>query len=82
MTMSDSLGDILARRDLDEPAEVRLIKDYVRQHFKSEVGVTLGPRQIIISAPNAALAGTLRLHSRRMVEVCQTDKRLVIRIGM
>jgi len=78
----DTIKDLLARRGGTEPDEVRLIKDYVRRQFQSEVSVMVQPRQIIISASNAALAGTLRLHSHHMAEACQTDKRLVIRIGM
>lgn len=78
----DSIKELLSRRDDSEPAEIRLLKAYVRQHFQSEVGVLVQPRQIIIRAPHAALAGTLRLHSRQLAEACGTDKRLVIRIGM
>jgi hypothetical protein len=78
----DTIKDLLARQERSEPAEIRIIKDYVREHFKSEVGVIMQQRQIIIAVPNAALAGTLRLHSHTLAEVCQTDKRLVIRIGM
>jgi len=77
----DTLKDLLRRRGSAEPEEVRLIKAYVQQHFQSEVGVTVQARQIIVAAPNAALAGTLRLHSQHIAKACQTDKRLVIRIG-
>ena len=76
-----SIGDILAKRDLQEPPEIGLIKQYVQDKFKSNVSVTVQDQQIIIAAPSAALAGTLRLHSQDLVKVCQTDKKLVFRIA-
>lgn len=58
-----------------------MIKQYVQDKFKSSVSVTVQDKQIIISAPSAALAGTLRLHSVELAKACQTDKKLVFRIN-
>lgn len=76
-----SIRDILAKKQYDEPPEIKIIKDYVRDKFKSKVSIAVTANQIIIACPNAALAGTLRLHSYQLAEVCKTDKRLIIRIG-
>jgi len=78
--MTDSLGDLLTGKRLEEPPEIKIIKDYVRQQLKTEVNVAVGPRQISILVTNAALAGALRMHLHQLQQLCQTDKRLVIRI--
>lgn len=77
----DTIKHLLHRRDHSEPKEVRLIKAYVQEHFKSSVAVTVQSQAIVIGASNAALAGTLRLHSHQLAELCETKKRLIIRIS-
>ena len=76
-----SIADILAKKDYDEPPEIQIIKEFVRESFNSNVGVTMQPKQIIITTSSAALAGTLRMHIHTITELCGTDKRLVFRIG-
>lgn len=78
--MTDSLADILGKRSYDEPLEVVIIKKFVREKYKSDVGVTLQQQQIVITVRGAALAGTLRMHLHTLKKLCQTEKRLVIRI--
>jgi hypothetical protein len=77
----DSLGSILGNKGFDEPPEMAAIKDYVREEFKMAVGVLVRERDIVISVPSAALANTLRLRSPEIKQRCQTDKRLIFRIG-
>jgi len=79
--MSDSLADILGSRQYDEPPEVTVIKKFLRDKFQATANITVQPRQIIIAVPSAALAGTLRMHLHKLQEMCDTDKRLVLRIG-
>ena len=76
-----SIGDVLAKKDFDEPPEIRLIKNYVLEQFQSPVVVAIKGKQIIISAHSAALAGTLRMHSHELAQMCKTDKKLVFRIA-
>lgn len=78
--MTQSLGDILANK-WDEPPEIAAIKAYAQRHFKSRVGVVVGDKQIVIQAPNAALAASLRMQIHDLQKNLGTDKRLVIRIG-
>ena len=78
--MTDSLADILGGRALEEPAEMRVIKQFVREKFHSDAGVMIQDRQIIISVQGAALAGTLRMYLHELKKLCDTEKRLVIRI--
>jgi hypothetical protein len=77
----DNLQKIMDKSRFIEPPAVKIIKKYVQDNFKSKVSITVRPKQIIILASNAALAGTLRLHIHELTELCQTEKQLVIRIG-
>jgi hypothetical protein len=77
----DGLGDILARRNLDEPPEVRAIKDYVRRYYDTDVKVTSQQHAIIVSARSAALIGSLRMNLPKLQEAARTDKRIMLRVG-
>lgn len=78
--MADSLFDILSRKDFDEPPEIAAIKQYVQEHFQVAVEVIVRERDIVVTAPSAALAGTLRFHLKQIQKAAQTEKRLVLRI--
>ncbi len=80
--MSDSLGDLLAKRDFDEPSEIRAIKNYVRRYYNdAEVKVTMQPHTIVVAARSAALIGSLRLNLPKLEKAAATDKRILLRIG-
>lgn len=79
--MSDKLGDLLSKSKFSEPSEIKVIKSFVEENFKSTPLVTIQQTQIVIGVSNAALAGALRVHLHTLQELCQTKKRLVIRIG-
>ena len=76
-----NIGDILRSRPYVEPPEIAAIKAYVFDHFHVEVSVQVRPDVIVIKAPGASLASTLRLNSRELIESCHLDKRLVFRIA-
>jgi len=77
----DGLGDILQRKDFDEPPEVRAIKEYVRSYYAAEVRVTMQPHAVVVSARSAALIGSLRLNLPKLQAAAATDKRIMLRIG-
>ncbi len=77
----DGLGDILRRKDFDQPPEVRAIKDYVRRYYEVDVKVTMQPHTIIVSARSAALIGSLRMNLPKLQDAASTDKRIMLRIG-
>lgn len=77
----DDLGDILRRRDFDEPPEIRAIKEYVRRYYDAEVKVTVQPHAIVVAARSAALIGSLRLNLPKLQEAAHTEKRIMLRIG-
>lgn len=79
--MTDSLADLLGKRNFEEPPEVRTIKDFVRKRFNADVSVAVQPRQIIIGVSGSSMAGALRMHLHELKKLCATDKRLVIRIS-
>ena len=76
-----SLAEVLSKKHFDEPPEVKIIKKYVRDKFQEDVVINVKPKQIMIVAPNAALAGTLRMHLNELTELCKTSKRFMIVIG-
>ncbi len=80
-TMATNIKDLLGKSKYIEPPEIKRIKDYIKDKFQAEASIAVSTRQIIVAVPSAALAGTLRLHSHKMAEACQIDKRLVIRIN-
>lgn len=77
----NSLHDILSNKDFSEPPEAAAIKKYVRDEFMADALVTVREREIVVAVPGAALANTLRLRSPALRKLCQSDKRLVIRIS-
>ena len=78
--MSESLGSLLAGRNIDQPPEVAIIQKFVEERFHSKPEVVVQEKQILITVKGAALAGALRPHLPDLKDACQTDKRLVIRI--
>jgi hypothetical protein len=77
-----SLNDLLMNTNFDKPRnEVEIIKEYVQEQFESKVHVISQEKRIIIIAPNAALAATLRMIQMQIIEACNIQKQLVIRIG-
>lgn len=81
MGSTDTIADILHRKDFDMPPEVRAIKDYVLRHYQSEVHVTVQPRTLLVTARSASLIGTLRLNAPALQQAAATEKRLIFRIG-
>lgn len=78
--MSDSLADLLARKDFDEPPEMQAIKRFVQERFDSSVEVLVRERDIVITTDSAALANTLRLNQTELRQAAASSKRLVFRI--
>ena len=78
--MGDSIASILGNREFHEPPEIQTIKTFVRKEFSSDCSVKMNDRYITIMVSSAALAGSLRMQLHKLQELCQTKKRLVIRI--
>jgi hypothetical protein len=79
--VTNSIGNILPREKFEEPAEVRVIKAFVLENYQQTPEVTLRPNQIVIQVKSAALAGALRMRLHELAELCETEKKLILRIG-
>lgn len=78
----DSLQDLLARRRPDEPPEIQIVKNFVRQKFGEPVGVRVTEREIIVTVGSGSLASAVRSHTVELLRQCGAPtKRLVLRIG-
>jgi hypothetical protein len=78
--MSQSISELLGQRDFSEPPEIQIIRKFVQDKFNASAGVSVGKDQITISVNSSALAGALRLELINLKNLCETDKKLVIRI--
>jgi len=78
--MSNSLADLLANKDFDEPEEMRAIKQFVQEHYQADVEIQIREKELIVTTPSAALANTLRLKLPELRKAAATDKRIVLRI--
>jgi hypothetical protein len=77
----DSLQDILGKRDFTPPDEIALVKEFIQRRYKSRSRVRVEHDVLIVRVPSSALAATLHLEQRRMIEACRITKKLVIRSG-
>ncbi len=77
----DSLQQIIGDRLPAQPPEVKIIKQYVKVEFNSDVEVMVRDKDIVISMNSAALANSLRLRGQKIKALCQTDKRLTFRLS-
>ncbi len=78
--MSESLGDLLTKKNLREPAEILVIRTFLHENYQADCQITTSQRQIIIAVKGASLAGAIRVRLHELQALCQTDKRLVLRI--
>ncbi len=78
--MANSLGDLLKAKNFDEPPEILVIRTFLHENYQADCQVSMNERQIVIAVKGASLAGTLRMRLHELQSLCQTDKRLVIRI--
>jgi hypothetical protein len=77
----DSLQDILGKKDFTAPDEIATVKDYITRRYNSPSRVRVERDVVIVRVPSSALAATLQLEQRRMIEACKITKKLIIRTG-
>ena len=78
--MSNSLADLLADRNFDEPSEMLAIKKFVQDMYQEDVEVLVRERDITVTTPSAPLANTLRLKVGELRTAANTSKRIIFRI--
>ena len=79
--MTDSLKDILGKRDYEKPDEITYIKNFVLTKFGEKPKVRITNRSVIINVSNASLAGALRVHLYKIERDLKLKKPLRIVIG-
>lgn len=62
-----SIGDILKNRNVQQPPEIAIIKNYISEKYDSDCSVTVREKSISIGVPSAALANTLR-HDKSLID--------------
>ncbi len=77
----DSLQDILSQRDFTPPDEVIAVKEYIERRYKSPSQVRVERDVLIVRVPSSALAATLQLEQRTLIDACRISRRLIIRYG-
>lgn len=79
--MADNIGSIASKRDFNEPPQFKVIKNFVQSLFQYIPKVSVSQQNIVIFVPSAAMAGALQPHLHKLQSLCETKKRLIIRIG-
>lgn len=79
--MTDSIKDLLQKKNFDQPDEIIKIKNYVIKKFGEEPAVKVTPSSVVISVSNSALAGALRLELHKLENQLDSEKRLIIKIN-
>jgi hypothetical protein len=77
----DSLQDILGKRDFTPPDEITAVKEFISRRYNSPSRVRVERDVLIVRVPSSALAATLQLERRRLIEACRITKKLIIRTG-
>ena len=77
----DSLQDILGKRDFRPPDEVAAVKEFISRRYNSPSLVRVERSVLIVKVPSSALAATLQLEQRRMIEACRITNKFIIRYG-
>lgn len=77
----DSLQDILGKKDFTPPDEITAVKDFISRRYNSPSQVRVERDALIVRVPSSALAATLQLEQRTMIEKCRITRRLIIRYG-
>ncbi|MCK9641711.1 MAG: hypothetical protein M0R39_17550 [Prolixibacteraceae bacterium] len=77
----DSLKDILAKKDLDEPTEATALREYCQELFDFTPKISIKNDDIWLLVPNGILATELRMRQVEIKRRCQLTKKLIVRIG-
>lgn len=77
----DSLQEILGKRDFTPPDEVTAVKEFIMRRYKSPSRVRVERDVLVVRVPSSALAATLQLEQRSLIETCRITRRLIIRTG-
>jgi hypothetical protein len=77
----DSIADLMQAKKPNEPPQLQALKDYVAIKHGEVIKCSVSQFGYQITVPNASLASTLHMETPVIIESCQLDKKLFIRIG-
>lgn len=77
----DSLQEIMSKKDFTPPDEVAAVKEFITRRYKSASQVRVERNALIVRVPSSALAATIQLEQRTMIDKCRITKKLIIRYG-
>ena len=77
----DSLKDLLAAKNLDEPTEVTALREYCQGLFNFTPKISIKNDCVWLIVPNGILATDLRMRTPEIIKRCGLTKKLVVRIG-
>jgi len=78
--MGDSISDILGKRGLSEPPEIKIIKDFVLNEVGLVPKVSVTDNAFIVALPSAAAAGTLRFKVFQLQRRLGGQRKIILRI--
>ncbi|MGH7157042.1 MAG: hypothetical protein ACREGG_02960, partial [Candidatus Saccharimonadales bacterium] len=61
--------------------EIALVKEFITRRYNSPSRVRVERNVLIVRVPSSALAATLQLEQRILIESCGITKKLIIRNG-
>ena len=77
----DNISDLLKAKKPDEPPQLQALKAYVLENHNEVIKCSVSQSGYSISVPNASLASTLHMETPKIIEACNLNKKLFIRIG-
>jgi len=77
----DSLQEILGKKDFTPPDEIAAVKEYITRRYNSPSRIRVERDVLIVRVPSSALAATLQLEQRTLIDACGITKKLIIRNG-
>jgi hypothetical protein len=77
----DSIKDLLAQKDLDEPTEITALKEYCQELYQFKPKIAVRKDSIWLYVPNGMLATEMRMRQTEINRRCGLTQKLVIRIG-
>lgn len=77
----ESLKDLMAHKDLDEPTEITALKRFCHEEYHCIVKISVQKEILWLSVPNGIIATELRMRQNEIIERCGITKKLRIKIG-
>jgi hypothetical protein len=77
----ESLQDILGKKDFTPPDEITAVKDFITRRYNSTSTVRVERDVLIVRVPSSALAATIQMEQRILIDKCRINRKLIIRYG-